>query len=255
MTNKEILDIALQQSAYDCNCDAADFLSEQDVVTLSKANPKARKYIPLPLECDLVSYGNNIVAQVSERTKPAVSEYINKFDVYRCFETPQINMLNDLLAPFDLKVCFMAEYFLPDVTKLKALDCGYELRVLHKEDFADLYTEQWGNCLTFHDRERDVLAVGAYDNGILTGLAGCSADCETMYQIGVDVLPEYRRKGIASAVTSRLALEVLALGKVPFYCAAWSNIKSVRNAVKSGFRPAWVELTARECAFVQKLIT
>ena len=254
MTNKEILDIALQQSAYDCNSDAADFLSEQDVVTLSKANPKARKYIPLPLECDLVSYGNNIVAQVSERTKPAVSEYIHKFEAYRCFETPQINMLNDLLAPFDLKVCFMAEYFLPDVTKLKALDCGYELRVLHKEDFADLYTEQWGNCLTFHDRERDVLAVGAYDNGKLIGLAGCSADCEMMYQIGVDVLPEYRRKGIASAVTSRLALEVLTLGKVPFYCAAWSNIKSVRNAVKSGFRPAWVELTARNNNYVKKLI-
>ena len=76
-----------------------------------------------------------------------------------------------------------------------------------------------------------------------------------MVQIGVDVLPAYRRKGIASAVTSKLALEVLALGKVPFYCAAWSNIRSVRNAVKSGFRPAWVELTARECAFVQKLIT
>ena len=254
MTNKELLEIALQQSAYDCNCKAEDFLSKQNVVTISKANPKARKYIPLPLECDLVSYGNNIVAQVSERTKPAVSEYIHKFEAYRCFETPQINMLNDLLAPFDLKVCFMAEYFLPDVTKLKALDCGYELRVLHKEDFADLYTEQWGNCLTFHDRERDVLAVGAYDNGILTGLAGCSADCETMYQIGVDVLPKYRRKGIASAVTSRLALEVLALGKVPFYCAAWSNIKSVRNAVKSGFRPAWVELTARTNNFVKKLI-
>ena len=254
MTNKEISEIALQQSAYDCNCDAADFLSEQDVVTLSKANPKARKYIPLPLECDLVSYGNNIVAQVSKRTKSAVSKYINKFDAYRCFETPQINMLNDLLAPFDLKVCFMAEYFLPDVTKLKALDCGYELRVLHKENFADLYTEQWSNCLTFNDRERDVLAVGAYDNGKLIGLAGCSADCEMMFQIGVDVLPEYRRKGIASAVTSRLALEVLALGKVPFYCAAWSNIKSVRNAVKSGFRPAWVELTARNNNFVKKLI-
>ena len=116
MTNKDILEIALQQSAYDCNCKADDFLSEQNMVTLSKANPKARKYLPLPLECDLVSYGNNVVAQVSERTKSAVSEYINKFDVYRCF-----NMLNDLLAPFDLKVCFMAEYFLPDVTKLKAL--------------------------------------------------------------------------------------------------------------------------------------
>ncbi len=254
MNNKEILEIALQQSAYDCNCAAADFLSEQNVVTLSKANPQVRKYIPLPLECDIVSYGNNVVAQVSERTKSAVSEYIIKFDAYRCFETPQINMLNDLLAPFDLKVCFMAEYFLPDVTKLEELDCGYELRVLHKEDFADLYTEQWGNCLTFNDRERDVLAVGTYDNGKLIGLAGCSADCEMMYQIGVDVLPEYRRKGIASAVTSKLALEVLALGKVPFYCAAWSNIKSVRNAVKSGFRPAWVELTARDCEFVNNMI-
>ena len=223
-------------------------------MTLSKANPKARNYNPLPLECDIVSYGNNVVAQVSERTKSAVSEYINKFDAYHCFETPQINLLNDLLAPFDLKVCFMAAYYLPDVTKLKELDCGYELRVLQKEVLADLYTEQWNNSLTFNGRERDVMAVGAYDNGKLIGLSGCSSDCEMMYQIGVDVLPEYRRKGIASAVTSRLALEVLALGKVPFYCAAWSNIKSVRNAFKSGFRPAWVELTARDTRFVSELI-
>jgi predicted GNAT family acetyltransferase len=51
--------------------------------------------------------------------------------------------------------------------------------------------------------------------------------------------------GIASALTSQLALEILARGKVPFYCAAWSNIPSVRNAIKSGFRPAWVEMTAK----------
>lgn len=254
MTNKEILEIALQQSAYDCNCKTEDFLTEQNTVTISKANPKARKYIPLPLECDLVSYGNNIVAQVSERTKAVVTDYISKFPAYRCYETPNINALNDMLAPFDLKVCFMAEYFLPDANKLKELDCGYETRVLKKADFADLYKEQWSNCLTFDDRERDVLAVGAYDNGELIGLAGCSADCEMMYQIGVDVLPEYRRKGIASALTSKLAIEILKLGKVPFYCAAWSNIKSVRNAIKSGFYPAWVELTARDREFVSKLI-
>jgi predicted GNAT family acetyltransferase len=75
-----------------------------------------------------------------------------------------------------------------------------------------------------------------------------------MWQIGIDVLPAYRRQGIASALTSRLAIEILKRGKVPFYCAAWSNIKSVRNAVKSGFRPAWVELTARNNDFVNKII-
>lgn len=254
MTNKEILEIALQQSAYDCNCKAEDFLSEQNIVTISKVNPKDRKYVPLPLECDLVSYGSNIVAQVSERTKAVVTEYINQYLAYHCFETPNINALNELLAPFDLKVCFMAEYFLPDVARLKEYDCGYELRVLQKSDLAGLYSEQWSNCLTFDDKDRDVLAVGAYENGELIGLSGCSADCETMYQIGVDVLPKYRQRGIATALTSKLAIEILKLGNVPFYCAAWSNIKLVRNAIKSGFRPAWVELTARDTEFVNNMI-
>ena len=60
----------------------------------------------------------------------------------------------------------------------------------------------------------------------------------------VVVLPEYRGKGIAPALTNRLARAVLEREKVPFYCSAWSNIKSVRNALRSGFRPAWTELTA-----------
>lgn len=50
-------------------------------------------------------------------------------------------------------------------------------------------------------------------------------------------------------------MEIIKLGKVPFYCAAWSNIKSVRNAIRSGFRPAWVELTARDSNFTDKLNT
>ena len=107
----------------------------------------------------------------------------------------------------------------------------------------------YGFRLTF----QDVLAVGAYDGARLVGLAGCSADCESMWQIGVDVLPGYRRRGVAAALTSRLAAETLARGKVPFYCAAWSNIKSVRNAVKCGFVPAWAELTAKPEAFVREL--
>ena len=74
-----------------------------------------------------------------------------------------------------------------------------------------------------------------------------------MYQIGIDVLSAYRRRGIASALTSRLALEILALGKVPFYCAAWSNLRSVRNALRSGFSPAWVETTARPRSYVDSL--
>ena len=121
------------------------------------------------------------------------------------------------------------------------------------EDFSALYLPEWGNALYAPRRERDVLAVGAYDGDRLIGLAGCSADCETMWQIGVDVLPEYRRRGAGSAVTARLALETLDRGKVPFYCCAWSNIRSARNAIRSGFRPAWAELTVKPAEFTDKL--
>jgi len=50
MTNQEIFQIALQQSAYDCNCNAEDFLLSENKVVLSQANEKARAYLPLPLE-------------------------------------------------------------------------------------------------------------------------------------------------------------------------------------------------------------
>ena len=50
-----------------------------------------------------------------------------------------------------------------------------------------------------------------------------------------------------------LAKEILDRGKVPFYCSAWSNIRSVRNAVRSGFIPAWVELTAKPAAVVDDM--
>ena len=70
----------------------------------------------------------------------------------------------------------------------------------------------------------------------------------------MDVDGGHRGQGVASALTSRLALYALERGKVPFYCAAWSNVASVRNAIKCGFRPAWVELTAKTQDFVAPML-
>ena len=52
MTNQEIFQIALQQSAHDCNCKAEDFLSMENKVVLSRKNEKARAYLELPFACD-----------------------------------------------------------------------------------------------------------------------------------------------------------------------------------------------------------
>ena len=245
MTNEEIFDIAMNQSALDNNCKADDFVSRENKTVISKDNPKARVYYNLPLFLNLISYGNNIVASGDEKILDFAKYYIDKYPIEHCFETPNLHVLNDELLKHGHKICFMAQYFLPDMNALKPLNCEYEVRLLESDDFRHFYKPEWSNALSDKRRHLDMLAVGAYDGGELIGLAGASADCDTMWQIGVDVLPEYRRKGVASALTSTLAFDVAARGKVPFYCCAWSNIGSVRNAIKSGFVPSWVEMTAK----------
>lgn len=252
-TNRSVLDVALAQSAIDANCKPDDFRRGEPVVALSRPDPGARKYLELPFDCHLISYGDNVVASVSERCRELVADYLRRYPAEHCFETPNLHVLNDALEGHGLRICFMAEYFLPDVDALRLLPCPYPTKLLHQEDFGPLYIDTWSNALCERRKELDVLGIGAYDGDRLVGFAACSADCETMWQIGVDVLPEYRRRGIAAALTSQLALEIFKAGKIPFYCAAWCNIRSVRNAVKSGFRPAWVEMTAKSRDYVDNM--
>lgn len=253
MITREILQIAMEQSAEDIGCKAEDFLKSGNVIVPFRLGEKARKYLKEPIMANFVSYGSNVVAAVTEDVQEPVTEYVGKYEFYHLFETPNMHWLSDRLAGSGYKICFMAEYFLPDTDRLRPLPCEYGMRILGQQDFENLYLPEWGNALCRDRKQLDILGVGAYEGGKLVGLAGCSADCEGMWQIGVDVLPEYRKKGIASALTGRLAAEILERGKVPFYCSAWSNIRSARNAVKSGFVPAWVEMTIKPEAVVKEM--
>ena len=255
MTNREILEITVAQSAVDSGCRPEDFLYDGVTVVESKVNEGARKYLSLPFVCDIAWYGHGVVASVGKGMAEDVRRFLEAHasKPEYLFGTPVVYALNEVLSPYGAKALFMAEYFLPDLDKLRAHSCPCELRVLGQEDFGPLYVPEWSNALCEKRKHLDVLGVGAYDDsGRLVGFAACSADCEKMWQIGVDVLPGHRGQGIASAVTSRLAQEILDRGKVPFYCAAWSNIRSVRNALRCGFRPSWVQLTATDTESVDK---
>lgn len=253
MTKKEMLSIAMRQSAEDIGCRADDFLKTENTVVPYRMGMNARKYLKEPITCTLVSYGNNIVAAAVEDAAEIVTSYIGRYEFYHCFETPNIHWLNDRLMEKGHKICFMAEYYLPDIEKIPDLQSPFEVRILGQKDFGPLYLPEWSNALCKERKELDVLGAGAFDDGKLVGLAGCSADCEEMWQIGVDVLPDYRRLGIASSLTTRLAKEILRRDKIPFYCSAWSNIRSVRNAVRSGFIPAWVEMSVKPAAVVDQI--
>ena len=119
MTNQEILRIAMAQSARDLSADARDFEKSENVVVTSRVSDGARRYLKLPFSCQLVSYGNNVVASVSPEFREIAENYINKYPVEHLFETPHLHVLNEALMAKGQKICFMAEYFLPDVEALK----------------------------------------------------------------------------------------------------------------------------------------
>ena len=200
MTDGEILDIAVRQSATDSACRPEDFFKGEHVVVRSRADMGARKYLSLPFALDLASYGNNVVASADEALIPVAEAYLRGRRTEACFGTPALHELDAMLLPFGLRTCFQAEYFLPDLNAMREIACAYPTRILAREAFSELYLPQWSNALCKARKENDVLCVGAYDGDTLIGLAGCSADCERMWQIGIDVLPAYRKRGVAAAL-------------------------------------------------------
>ena len=247
MTYQEIIATAMRQSAADCSCSEEDFRRSTNVVVESLPNENTSRYMTVPHICALYTYGTNVVASCRADLIPEVTAFLNQqVTAYRCFDTPAIYELNRILEKADARVAWMHNAYLPDPDLIYGteLPCAYETREMHPEDFAGLYVPEWSNALCRDRKELDVLGVGAYDGGRLIGLAACSADCPEMWQIGIDVLPEYRRQGIACALTNRLARAIMVRGKVPFYAAAWANVRSVKNGIRSGFRPAWSVITA-----------
>ncbi len=244
MTQQELEYIARQQSAVDIGCEPDDFLKDENVFVTSRPHPQARRYLNLPLFADFCTYGSGVVASGFGEGEVIAREYLSRWNMpCRAFETPHLLWLEERTRPLGYRPCFMAEYFLPRLERVGERPCPYPLRVLEAPQLASLSRKVWHNALSEHRPELDVLGVGAFDGDALVGLAACSADCETMWQIGIDVLEPYRRRGIASAATNLLALEILRRGKVPFYCAAWANLRSVKNALASGFVPAWCQMT------------
>ncbi len=188
ITNEQILKTTMRQSAIDMNCNEGDFLLSKNKVVISKGNANARRYLKLPFAANLVSYGNNIVASCSSGLRATVEKYISSFMWYHCFETPNMHVLSQKLRPLGFDVCFMAEYWLPDANKLFSENetgkskNSFTTKILEPYDFQNLYVDEWSNALCADRKNLDVLAVAAFDSNSqkLVGLAGCSADCDTM---------------------------------------------------------------------------
>jgi predicted GNAT family acetyltransferase len=91
-----------------------------------------------------------------------------------------------------------------------------------------------------------MLATVARLGGAVVGIAGASADSDQLWQIGVDVRPGQRGRGIGTALVSQLTEAILAEGKVPYYSTLVSNLASTNLALSVGYWMAWTDVYAQE---------
>lgn len=226
-----ILQIARYQLAADMNCDPQDFL--RDGTVFCEAAP-----------------GRGI--WLDERQTPHLRAATMGKGVVVCADSQLLNKVRSILYGKERDDLFSAPFFLghsiyyiPDGGRLEELPCpdGFSLGMREAGEIPSLYTFPGFDHAIWYDVRHprpDALVVYATHGGQIAGMAGASADCESMWQIGIDVLPHYRGLGLASCLVSRLAAMILKRGIVPFYSTGSSNISSQAVACRSGFIPAWM---------------
>lgn len=231
MTKNEMMQIVYQQLAVDYNCNPEDFLSDEIVFTVAKQN-KGRRAVPfIEPRLEIVTFGRGLVVNCSSN----IMDYVKK----QFQNKSKIQIINSsLIKSFN-------PYYLPDLDNFKNLtniNDEYEYRIIEKNEIRDFYhIEGMHNALQYDSNSErpEILGITVYKDNILAGIACASKDCSTMWQIGVDVLPEYRGQGLAVHLVNVLSSECLKRNIIPYYTTDIGNINSQKVAIKSGFYPAW----------------
>ena len=121
-----------------------------------------------------------------------------------------------------------------DLVENKSRDEIFSLRGLQGFD----------NSLAFDDRGYTPTRAAyiARDHDKIIGVSGAApVSPEGLWEVGVDVLPEYRNSGMGTYLVTKLTGELLKRDVVPFYSASVTNIGSQMVAARCGYIPAWVD--------------
>jgi len=229
MTRRKMLHIVRAQLATDLNCAIGDFDRNGVVFCEARENPGRRPFPRGGRHIEIYTMGGAAIVSATPDILPFLREQLDGKSREEAFDAPFV---------YGQGICH-----LPDSERLAPIPApdGIDIVTVAQPDIPKLYVYKGFPYAIWygpHDRPETLVAV-AYADGVVAGMAGASDDCEMMWQIGINVMPEYRNRGIAAALTNRLAIEILNSGKIPYYGAATSNIASLRVARSAGFSPAW----------------
>lgn len=136
--------------------------------------------------------------------------------------------------------CVLAE----DVDPLP-LPAGFSLRELSTAEQTTLRADgRFENALGEEDEHRRIaatrtaFAVESAD-GSVAGIAGVWDQYPEIDEIGVDVDRAHRGGGLAAVMTVHATRWIRAQGRWPMYSYGFTNVRSMNNALRCGYRPLW----------------
>lgn len=244
--HSELAEAAAYQLSRDYSCRPEDFFGRENRAFESGLNDGRRSITENPDFFRMAIMGGAAVAAADRRILPFVSSVMEKYEGSQLFTGKVRYLLDRELQTFNKTVGEVTIYYLPHTPYKYVRKGGFNLRVYEQEEIAEILYDYKGfsNALLYDSskKRRDVLAVCALNGNEIMGMAGASNDSDRFWQIGIDVLPQYRRMGIASELVSALTYEVLMHGAVPYY-GTWSgNIASQNVAASCGYKPVWAEM-------------
>lgn len=246
----EIIASAAAQLASDYCCNAEDFLSFHNKVTLSRKAEGQRHFKPEPSFFKAAAMGRGAVISAASEMLEFSSELAAKYDGIRLFDEKQKWLINRKLAEYGKAIAMNSIFYLPVTPYRYAARDGFNLKFYEEDGIVrELYgVKGFDNALMYSADKprRDVLAVCAVNGGRIVGMAGASSDSMRFWQIGIDVIPEYRGMGIGSELVAALTQAVFMRGAVPYYSTWSGNIASQNTARRAGYYPVWTEMDASD---------
>ncbi len=256
MTYKEMLDIAIKQSAIDFNCKKEDLLDKEDKIVIHNLLANRKLYYKEKLFFSAIHYGAGKVIATNQEFFKEVKDMMEDFHGFRLFDMPQVSFINEKLKAYGKCMTHFADYYLFDPKKEVEINQSLDIHLVENDDVFELFQYPgFINAMSYKEDnpQKDIIATYYKEDNEMIGIAAASTDALDMWQIGIDVLDGHRYKGIGKTLVNHLAKAIINRGKVPFYCTSWSNIGSRQTALSSGFRPAWVEMAAKDIDVAKKI--
>lgn len=120
---------------------------------------------------------------------------------------------------------------------------GFVFETVEKNEIPHLQDkESFSNAIQHEPNHpiQSALVILAKHGDSVVAMVGAADLCSTMWGIGIDVKPEYRKHGLALYLVCEITTEILNRGIVPCYGTSSSNLASQKVAHRAGYMPAWV---------------